>query len=359
MRGRLQYFDVLKGIAIFLVVMGHIITMCIREIDRTPLFKLIGEIHMPLFFFISGWFTFKILPDGNIKKPALLKRARQLLVPMVVVSTLWIFFFPHSGLKSPIDSSFSGLWCNIWKNGYWFTLTLFEIVAVYYSIVTLLNRKDNLRNYLTVSFISWVILLGCYFLLMTTTVNDVLGLELLVTFWPVFMTGVLAARFKDKFFETINSGMSMTCFLIGGGLILYYICWWWEFPGVKLFSGNEINLIIARPLFHICLAFVAISLFKPAVENAVLKERLPLWVRFWSFLGVNSLAIYLLHYFFLFPMPFLREFLLDVNLSFIPVLVISGVCALANIGVVLGFTRLISISPLLTFLLTGKIADKK
>ena len=28
---RLQYFDMLKGIAIFMVVMGHVLTFCVRE----------------------------------------------------------------------------------------------------------------------------------------------------------------------------------------------------------------------------------------------------------------------------------------------------------------------------------------
>ena len=41
--------DLLKGIAIFMVVMGHVLTMCIRGIDSAALFKIIGEVHMPLF----------------------------------------------------------------------------------------------------------------------------------------------------------------------------------------------------------------------------------------------------------------------------------------------------------------------
>ena len=57
---RLHYFDVLKGLAIFMVVIGHVLTMCIRDIDSAVLFKLVEKIHMPLFFFISGYFTYKV-----------------------------------------------------------------------------------------------------------------------------------------------------------------------------------------------------------------------------------------------------------------------------------------------------------
>ena len=54
--------DLLKGIAIFMVVMGHVLTMCIRGIDSAALFKIIGEVHMPLFFFISGYLGFRRRP---------------------------------------------------------------------------------------------------------------------------------------------------------------------------------------------------------------------------------------------------------------------------------------------------------
>ena len=70
MKQRIEYFDLLKGIAIFLVVMGHALTMCIRGIDAAFLFKLIGQVHMPIFFFISGFLTYK----DTFAPPALKKR---------------------------------------------------------------------------------------------------------------------------------------------------------------------------------------------------------------------------------------------------------------------------------------------
>ena len=94
---RLYHFDIIKGVAIFLVVMGHVLTMCVRSIDRATVFKIIGQIHMPLFFFISGWFTYRLAGDGRVKMPSIKPRAKQLLLPMLVVSALWIYHFPHSG----------------------------------------------------------------------------------------------------------------------------------------------------------------------------------------------------------------------------------------------------------------------
>ena len=71
---RIEYFDLLKGIAIFLVVMGHVLTMCIRKIDAAFLFKLIAETHMPIFFFISGYLTYKCTAGSSFAAPKLKKR---------------------------------------------------------------------------------------------------------------------------------------------------------------------------------------------------------------------------------------------------------------------------------------------
>ena len=60
-----KYFteiDVLKGFAIFLVVLGHsIIEYPVNLHDIAPcnwLFNFVSSVHMPLFFFLSG-FVFK------------------------------------------------------------------------------------------------------------------------------------------------------------------------------------------------------------------------------------------------------------------------------------------------------------
>lgn len=59
MANRNTTIDILKGIAIILVVYGHVIqrSMSPYEIDAhlNPVFKLIYTFHMPLFFFLSGY----------------------------------------------------------------------------------------------------------------------------------------------------------------------------------------------------------------------------------------------------------------------------------------------------------------
>ena len=88
---RIEYFDLLKGIAIFMVVMGHALTMCVRGLDAAFLFKLIGQVHMPVFFFISGYLTYKANTDsitltGGCAKNEGLKKAIEKVLKIKVVN---------------------------------------------------------------------------------------------------------------------------------------------------------------------------------------------------------------------------------------------------------------------------------
>lgn len=58
MSERNHYFDLLKGVAIILVVLGHSIQILDVDYYGNPVFRLIYMFHMPLFIFISGYFLY-------------------------------------------------------------------------------------------------------------------------------------------------------------------------------------------------------------------------------------------------------------------------------------------------------------
>lgn len=348
---RLHYFDMLKGIAIFMVVAGHILTMCIREIDRATIFKLIGEIHMPLFFFISGIFTFKASQDGTLRKPDLVRRARQLLIPMLVVSSIWIYYFPHSGLQSPLNSTWSGLWTDTWKNGYWFTLCLFEIIVIYRFMTNVLQGCRTVWHEIAVVVTTWIALGALVYALLPQIAVNTLGLSLTMQFFPVFMAGVIARRNYNGFRLMTSDSKSVTASLIIGGFLLYFISWPWEFGDI-----HPVFVSTARSLFHIALAIVAVAVVEPWGREAF-SPKTPdgrPWAKLWAYLGTQSLAIYMLHYFFLFPMGWIRDTLISMNLAFVPLFVVASVAAAAVIAVTLCFNSIISKSQTLSALLTGK-----
>lgn len=342
---RLQYFDMIKGIAIFLVVMGHVLTMCIRDIDQAFLFKMIGEIHMPLFFFISGFFTYKATENRTFLSPKLKQRFLQLIVPFFIVGTLWILYFPHSGLQSPLKPGFNGFYLDIWKNGYWFTLCLFEIILIYSSICKLFASTSSLLTQLLIASLTWIIIGVFAFILLPINYVNILGFQLVFQFYPIFMTGLFARRFQNQFVNLISNSRIYTLALLLTCIVLYFVCYSWEFSWL-----NSMNLYFLRVILHITLAIVIINI----INNYTIKTN-NIAIKTFSYLGKESLAIYLLHYFFLFPMTFLQEPLRAMNLNIAPTLLTSAIVATAVIAITLIVNCIIGRSKTLALLLTGKI----
>ena len=60
---RIGTLDIYKGLAILLVVVGHLAQSATPDFDRSLLFKGIYMFHMPLFFFVCGMVDEQCLSD--------------------------------------------------------------------------------------------------------------------------------------------------------------------------------------------------------------------------------------------------------------------------------------------------------
>lgn len=83
MTKRLEYIDVMRGIAILLVIFEHSIGYMQDSIAR-----FILSFHMPLFFFISGYLLKPI--DKSEYKALIIKKTRTILLPQVTLALLSI-----------------------------------------------------------------------------------------------------------------------------------------------------------------------------------------------------------------------------------------------------------------------------
>lgn len=95
---RSVYLDVIKGVAIILVVFAHCIQWGSGEnfynnhsYFSDVLFKLIYSFHMPLFMVVSGFLFWNTVCHHNIKK-IIISRIKHLLLPIIVWQSLFLVF---------------------------------------------------------------------------------------------------------------------------------------------------------------------------------------------------------------------------------------------------------------------------
>ena len=75
MKKRIEYIDIAKGVAIILVLLGHI------ETCPAGLKSSIYSFHMPLFFILSGYF----MKEGTELRLLAKKLFKSLMVPYLII----------------------------------------------------------------------------------------------------------------------------------------------------------------------------------------------------------------------------------------------------------------------------------
>lgn len=131
---RISYIDQLKGITIFLVVLGHLIE---HNAGRNNfLWTFIYSFHMPLFMFISGYLanvTFKI-DHLNFSNIVLFigKKSRTLLLPFLS----WGVLIPYFVLQNSNNKLGTYIYDYIyhWGEGLWFLQHCLHYPCCFYYI---------------------------------------------------------------------------------------------------------------------------------------------------------------------------------------------------------------------------------
>lgn len=131
------FLDMLKGIAVFLMLWGHCIqcSMGGTEPDffENPVFRLIYSFHMPLFMLISGYLFYYSFGKRDMKE-LILHRSKPLLSTIVFCGIL--IYYATDGVIGLLQGDFGALLLGKWLeslSGLWFlwaVLTASLIVAV-------------------------------------------------------------------------------------------------------------------------------------------------------------------------------------------------------------------------------------
>lgn len=268
MNNRDTFLDFCKGIAIFLVVLGHVLEKSMHQMNN--LYDFIYLFHMPFFFMLSGYLAWRV---KRFDIPFFKKKARTLLLPCIVVGLL--FTMINGGYDAFVFSEF--------HNGYWFLWSLFCIWCLFALVkwfISLCRIKNILIEIGILLLPFFLIKVGGQYLL-SPNINGCLSIGFTGAFCRFFIMGYLIGKYDNikKWLQnkTVNNvGMI-------GFVLMFLISYFVDLVHIGPFTIVQILL---------CLSFLCfLRILYNKLFNRICK-RIEIY-------GCRSLDIYVFHYFVL------------------------------------------------------------
>lgn len=119
-------FDVLKGFAAILVVLGHVIQFSVKGYENSIIFNIIWSVQVPLFMIIAGYFSLT-KKENNLKN--LLKSLFSYLWPFITFFILRCIISKYSNL---LDYAYELIWHIDGSLWFLFVLAIFKIAHFFW-----------------------------------------------------------------------------------------------------------------------------------------------------------------------------------------------------------------------------------
>lgn len=331
MYNRIVYLDCLRGIVMLMVVFCHVCVFCL-DIKDFFVAHVFGEIMLPSFFFISGWFSPIYLNRGAIQK-----RLKLMLIPTMVMFLIYTFVY---------WGNFQQLGCclhNEFKWGYWFTFVLFLMNFLHWTVSALVKtlpfKEQKKEQWILVFMVALIVLI---FLLKDwdNSNNEAflinwISLRLIAMFFPFYLIGVMCKHFDNLFHRVVTND-----YIIGMAMVF--------FTG-SLFHRGGIYFGLLQGGFGIILLYrFCYQYRKILLSNIIVSKQL-------SLIGRNTLSIYLIHYFLLLGMKFFAVgAYLDAKSQWLMIFVIALILTIMVSYTSIAIKRIMEISKPLSRVLIGK-----
>ena len=285
-KGRIQYIDAMRGFTMFLVVYHHVL-MCCESIEGFSFNNVFMSFRMPLFFFVSGFVLYKAARIWDI---SFIRSFIKKKFCIQILSTIFFLLLSDIVFHNNVMNSM----LSFTKNGYWFTITLFEyfvlLVVIEYLIFKFkIVKRESLilaifaMAVVSVPFASYIIPMLDFD---ENWLYNLLGIRQFYYF-IYFVFGILVRKhfsafekyiFQDKVFGTL--------------LIMYIACF--------VFKNLYETIVPITILIKLFEAFsgilIVFSIFR---KYSNIFENNTFIGKSLQFIGRRTLDIYLLHYFFL------------------------------------------------------------
>lgn len=281
MSQRINYIDRMKGLAILLVVMGHIYLFSMGKSDCV-LYRFIGSFHMCFFMFLSGLVVASGIssPFWSMKK--LMKKIIALIVPMFVFGLIFTMSLGEIDSCDTFLHKFLTFINAPEKAGYWYLMSL----SMFYLSLQLfrLNRWNNYLVDILIACITFVLFfIGWKY---TAQKYDPFCLLDCGNNYLAFIFGVFSTKY-GLIEKIINNNWCYTVSFIGYIVLFGYVC--------PVSVVNSLLKHVIVPLFAIV---VILTVFiRRENDNSIIERCL-------EFLGKQTLDIYILHYFLIVNLNF-------------------------------------------------------
>lgn len=266
MKERYKELDLMKGIGILLVYLGHTFNLSgLRENSLfLYLYRMTYSFHMPLFFFISGLLS-------NTDKELDLKKfykgkIKRLLIPYFFINL--IDFIPRTLLPNLVNSEFGGIKEVLFYGTKisWFVYTLFIIFMIFPFLNEYILKRDKY-------YIFGFFLIVLNYLKIFENI-EIFSLNAVVSYLSYFYIGYIIKPFyKEKIKNGIGS-QNLTFFIMG--IVFLSLSY-------KYYYLNYFNSVV----FAILGIWFVLNIALRIKENSVI-------YKFFNFLGINSLTFYLI-----------------------------------------------------------------
>ena len=322
MKTRIDYIDALKGFAILLMVMGHIIAWnfkdyhIISEISHpTPtnvlyagfLWQLIYSFHMPLFFCISGFLTHRG-GGQNLKQGGqdLIKRSKRLLIPYIITGFLLLLLRGYYG--------------------YWFLFSLWQL-SILGIILNLIFSRLKTNSWwidlLIICLIWWILGKICLSYTLNQLLHPFCDFGKCYNYSIPFLFGYYMKKHEQLLTFLKNKFEHLLLFFI----ILFSVRYLSP-NGEFLLKIHEIISIVSSYLLGICGSMLFWAYFSQFNQNSKI-------MILFRFLGNKTMQIYILHLFFTIQITSIGNFWLSVNFPTCLATQIAYALIMATIAIIL------------------------
>ena len=280
LRKKNPHVETLRGLAITLVVIGHMIgyanTGGMRVGDDSffrYFYYSIDYIQLPLFTVISGW-AYANKPVQHSNHSEFIKgKLRRLIIPMFVISTLLFLLrmiIPGTNTTPELNDLPRNLFFPY--DVYWYLFSLFII----FLIIPLLDTKPFFHKpegwFLTLVFALILLQVMDVFL---DAVPNLFSFKGAIYLFPFFLLGIGIFRFKELLLNDKVTFATLLVLIVS--VILQHIIWFGHFPLQGRYSVLAMAVGISGVLF----------LFKLKPTSNLL-----------IFIGGHAYTIFLFHVFF-------------------------------------------------------------